>query len=274
MFKLICTDLDGTIVENGYQVSDKSIETIKALKEAGIEVVVSTGRNYQSARKIADEMGLDAPIIACNGACIRIPQTEEMIHLDRMSQESVREIVASTEGVSAVCYTYGTDAIYIGEKTEKFKEMLSNIETYVKGNLPLEIHEDLDVIEAVHVHEKPLKLEIFIDDLKDYDRVYNKLCEMTTIEVSSTYGHLIEIVNKGVSKGDALKRIATYYDIDVEHIVGIGDNHNDIQMLSVAGLGIAMGNASDSVKTYANEITKSIQDDGFAHAMEHFVLKL
>ena len=100
-----------------------------------------------------------------------------------------------------------------------------------------------------------------------------KIEKLSNVVTFASGGHSLEINCKGVSKGNAVKVLAKKFGINREEVICIGDNENDISMIEFAGLGIAMGNACDSIKKYANEITTSIHDDGVATGIERFILK-
>ena len=96
--------------------------------------------------------------------------------------------------------------------------------------------------------------------------------ETGIVSVSQSMKHNLEVMNKGVTKGNAVRILAQMYGINREEIIAIGDNENDISMIEYAGLGIAMGNAEELLKRAADHVTGDYQEDGVAEAIEKFIL--
>jgi len=123
--------------------------------------------------------------------------------------------------------------------------------------------ENVNLIKVMVVHE-------------DKERVIaakQEFLELKSFEVVSSMDGSFEIMRKGTSKGEAVKKICEYYGIDREEVICMGDNENDISMIKFAGVGVAMGNAEEFVKKQADYVTLSNEEDGVANVIEEFILK-
>ncbi|HRU41225.1 MAG TPA: HAD-IIB family hydrolase, partial [Candidatus Diapherotrites archaeon] len=109
------------------------------------------------------------------------------------------------------------------------------------------------------------------DDEK-IQKLRDGIMETGIVSVSQSMKHNLEVMNKGVNKGNAVRILAQMYGINREEIIAIGDNENDISMIEYAGLGIAMGNAEELLKRAADHVTGDYQEDGVAEAIEKFIL--
>lgn len=109
-------------------------------------------------------------------------------------------------------------------------------------------------------------------DLSKIQKAKEEIAEIDSIEVMSSTIRNFETMNKGITKGRAVERLASYYNISPEEIIGIGNNENDMPMLRYAGLGVAMGNAEEELKIMADYIAPTNDEDGVAAVIEKFVL--
>ena len=128
----------------------------------------------------------------------------------------------------------------------------------------------LDVIKE----EKPsiYKFVFIEDDVVKLSNFRKEISSLQGINVSSSWHNNLEIMNEGVSKGSSLEYLGSKLNIDKSQIVAIGDNENDISMLKIAGLAVAMKNGEDSIKEYSHIITDTNDEDGVAKAIEKYIL--
>ena len=117
-----------------------------------------------------------------------------------------------------------------------------------------------------------LKCILLDDNRENILKMNNQIKKLKGIEVVSSSILNLEIMEEGTSKGKAAANLAKYLDIDIQQVAAIGDNENDLSMIKIAGLGIAMGNATDEVKKQAKRVTASNNEDGVFYAINKFIL--
>lgn len=271
-YKLICLDMDGTLLSDDKEVSDKNKEAIKEAHDRGVKIAICTGRVFASAKYYAHLLGIKAPIIASNGAYIREKDKDEVIYSSTLNAEECKKILDTTKKYDFKVYFNTFDTI-ISSKP------------YPKGYTYLEMNNDVPEDMKIRLHVNPNLEEEFIKRnneilkaiciSKDFDslkRAKDDVMKLNDFEVVSSLGDNFEIMKKGISKGNAVKVLADFYGISRDEIICMGDGENDLSMIEYAGLGIAMGNAPDYVKEKADYVTDSNDKDGVAKAIEKFVL--
>jgi len=272
MIKLLCIDMDGTLLSSDKKISERNLESIKAASSKGVKIVVSTGRVFTSAKYYSDLIGVKAPVIASNGAYIREKDRDETIYKGTLGIDNCNKILS-------VCKKYGLHPHYNTSTTIFTETIMYSSEYYTALNKTLPEGSKI-IIKVVENWEDVFKLqknEILKCIVQDNDddkiqRAKAELKEIESMEVVSSFDKNFEVMNKGVSKGRAVEILAKYYGIIKEEIMCIGDNGNDMSMIEVAGTGVAMGNGSEGIKSIANFITDTNDNDGVAKAIEKFIL--
>ena len=269
-YKMLVTDMDYTLLNKEKKVSDRNREALKKAIEKGVHMVVATGRIYTSARIYARLLGLDTPIIASNGAIIK--DASKTIFKDILSQDTVREMLR-------LCHKYGIYCHFFTENTIYSEKLINVSLRYTEWNkymgeedqVKIRIVDDgEEIIEAAK--SEVLKAVVFDDDDEKIQKLRDGIMETGIVSVSQSMKHNLEVMNKGVTKGNAVRILAQLYGINREEVIAIGDNENDISMIEYAGLGIAMGNAEECLKRAADHVTGDYQEDGVAEAIEKFIL--
>ncbi|MCX8130394.1 MAG: Cof-type HAD-IIB family hydrolase [Clostridia bacterium] len=272
MYKLIAIDLDGTLLNSNKQISQKNITYIKYAIDRGIKVIICSGRIFAGARIFAKQMSIAEPLIACNGAIIKDMNSEEVLYYNSMNIGDCLNVIDMCHAENVYFHIYIGDTMYT-EKLE-FSSLF-----YWNKNKELSEDEKVDIklvgnIERIVENCKaPVsKFVVISEDLKQLKRIREKVCTLDTIEVVSSNYNNFEVMNNGVNKANALKFLAGKMGIKREEIVAIGDNENDYSMIEYAGFGVAMENAEEKIKSIADFITLSNDQDGVAHIIKKIVL--
>mgnify|MGYP000934687526 FL=1 len=268
--RLIISDIDGTILDDQHQVDPQLREQIPLLEKENIPFVLASARSPLGMAPIARELGLgDNPLACYNGALIikgDPNQYETIIEhpLDKREIHSFLELVkAEFPSVSINLYS-GKD--WITERLDKWVQ----IEAEITGERPLIQNVLLSVLDMLIPAHKLLLIDeaAVIQQLHDY---------LQTMDFPNTAFYLskdnyLEVTHKHVSKEQALLEVANHYQIPLEQVMTIGDNFNDLPMLRLAGLGVAMGNSPEAVKLETTVVTKSNNQHGVAKAIEEYAL--
>ena len=277
-YKMLVTDMDYTLLNKEKKISERNSEAVRKAIEKGVHMVVATGRIYTSARVYAKLLGVSTPIIASNGAIIReaafnnTVDTEKTIFKDTLNKEAVVEMIRLSHKYGLFCHFFTEDTIY-AEKLVNVSLRYTEWNKYLGSEDQVQI-KIVDDIERALIQEevKVLKAVVVDSDSEKLQGLRNDIAGTGIVSVSQSMKDNLEVMNIGVTKGNAVKILANIYGIQREEIIAIGDNENDMSMVEYAGLGIAMGNAEESLKDVANYITGDYQEDGVAEAIERFIL--
>ncbi len=247
--RLIAIDIDGTLLDSKFQVSQANLHALRRAHEAGIEIVLGTGRRHKFALPIAESLGFDLWLISSNGAVTR-SLGGELFHRDLLPQavalklsDYMREfrhnmvLTFDREGPGAIV-------------CESHQQLYGVIQRWMEKNAPY--------IEYVNPIEKALTEDpiqtMFCGPVELMQGALQRLvdCEFARefTVLRTQYDHrdlsILDILNAGCSKGHALERWAHHRGISASEVMAIGDNYNDIEMLTFAGHPVIMGNAADS----------------------------
>lgn len=275
-YKMVCIDMDGTLLGKRKKISDFSKDIIKKAHDIGVEIVVTTGRLYNNAAYFSKLLGVDSPVIAANGAIVIDQKTNDIIYECAIPEKDCIEVMKILNEYKVPFHFHTTDTIYCNNWLSKFgTQMYMTKQVYYEH-----LHIKYQTIKSEKCWQEVFKKEdgriakciAFGPNSKNIEKAKEKLSKLDNIVFFGSGNHSIEINFKGVSKGNSVKVLSEKYGIDREEIICIGDNENDISMIKFAGLGIAMENAIDEVKNAASYITDSNKNDGVAKAIKKFIL--
>lgn len=262
--KLLMLDIDGTIFKKDYTASDNVKNTLKKLVNDGIKVVLCTGRMYAATKQIAQELELNTPVITYQGGLIKNFHDNSDTLLEKtMDTQLAREVINVLKERKIFFNLYINDVLMVEEDNRLIKQYVDarNIEYKIIGNC-----DDIDL--------NGLNKLLAIDD--DTQLIENLQKEMAQkykdkLYVVRSTPRFCEFSNIEATKGNAVRFLAKKWNINQDEIMACGDQDNDIDMLSAAGIKIAMGNATESLKNIATFITKSVDEDGVCYAVDKFI---
>lgn len=261
--RLIATDLDGTLLRSDGSVSERSVGALRAAEDAGIVVVVATGRPPRWVQPVAERLEHTGMAICANGAVVVDLHTERVLEARPLSREivlKVAEVIRS--GVSGVAFAVETTSRGFGQEPG-YHTHLDDFrnEPWIA---PIEDLAADDVVKLLVRHE-----EMSPDELLDMARALaGDVAELT----HSSKSALLEVSAAGVTKASTLARVAQSHGIDPEEVVVFGDMPNDLPMLAWAGEGYAMANAHPDVLAAAERFAPTNDEDGVAQVIEDLVL--
>ncbi len=255
---LICTDLDGTLLRHDKTVSEENLRAIEYFKSEGGLFTYVTGRMPQTTEYVYNTINPNAPFGCINGGGIYDHRTQEYVWLNYLSHDAIDLVVDACEKMPTVGAQVNTpDKIYFcyeNEVMENFRRVTSTPNLVANCR---EIKEPLcKVVFGAQSEEVPLLEKI----LKSHPRA-------SEYDFIRSEKHLYEILPRGNSKGSVLVRLAEYLGVDMKKTVAIGDYDNDVSMIRVAGLGVAVANASESAKAAADHITVHYEQDAIARVI-------
>lgn len=270
--QLIAIDLDGTLLTDDKQLPQANIDAIHQAIQAGVQVVICTGRTLPGVREIMAQLPFDGEddfLILQNGSVTHRLHNLEIVEQVTLSQPARAALMAfarvfDEEGAQLVAFDQ--EGMMLMSQYEANEIVISDSKVLGTPITSFTAEEFL----AFEGFNKAMVLgePNILDALKD--RVPNELFDHFSPVRSQPI--IAEFLVKGVSKASALKALAERLAIDAQHVMAIGDQLNDLEMLEWAGLGVAMGNAVSGIKEVADVVTSSNEDAGVAQAIEQHVL--
>ncbi len=267
MYKLIAMDMDGTLLKDDKTISDKTKISIKKALESGIKIVLTSGRPIQGIKKYLDELhltGEDDYVIGLNGAVIC--RTSDFSVLSRnavLTGKDLKYIYRKVKNFNAYfhAFTEKEDLVKIRSRFSDADETRLNLKVRTV-DFPSGVNDEDEILKVVLEQEKQVIDEIMPQIPKELFQEYS---------VFRSVDFMIEFMNKNCNKAAGVEKLAKYLGIKKEEIITIGDSVNDIEMIQYGGLGVAMGNAKNEIKSIADFITKSNEDDGVSNVIEKFI---
>lgn len=275
--KLVALDLDGTLFDNSSRISERNLTAIRSITDKGIHVVISTGRPFEGIP--FDQIkgtGINYAITA-NGSGIYEISTGKCLYENAMDEDLVTPILnfllTRDIHMDAFIGGKGYTPIQCVETAQKLT-VPSSIKNYI-----ITTRTRLDNI-LQFIHENQLKVQKMT--LNFYPAADGTLIDRETVRkflvsnpsittVCGGYNNL-EFTRADANKGVGLRKLAEILGVNPDATMAIGDTENDLAIIEAAGIGVAMGNATDAVKARADYVTTTNTKDGVAAAIEHFIL--
>jgi len=268
--RLLATDIDGTLLNPQFQISEGDLAALRQAHAAGIEIVLVTGRRHTFALPIAKQLGFDLWLISSNGAVTR-SLSGETFHRDMMPAETCRRLCSAMQefrGNTVLTFDKETKGAIV---LEHMDELGASIRRWLEKNM--EYSEFVIPIEGALV-TNPVQA-MFCGTmarmslaLRALERAgLDGLVTVLRTEYPERDLSMIDVLNTGCSKGHALERWATYRGFRREEVMAVGDNHNDVEMLEFAGHPIIMGNACEELRGRGWRVTGGNHECGVAGAV-------
>ncbi len=265
-YKMIVSDYDNTICNKEKVVTQRTSEAIKQYIDNGGRFVICTTRPYIGIAKFAKEIGLKDEIIANQGATVRNLSDDSVIFQSLFSDEEVKEILSFFKNKSSHIFL-ASDYMMMAENDDYFTKVCIKTIDYplekAKTNL-INDCENVDVAQIIIGSYFPAKVSLMTK------LAQNKF--KSKYEIGLCDKHLLNVTQKGVSKGSAIGKIANLHGIKKEEIIAFGDSENDSSMFDYAGTGVAMGNSMKGLKERATVVCGDVEDDGLAKYIEEHCL--
>ncbi|MBF0710809.1 MULTISPECIES: Cof-type HAD-IIB family hydrolase [unclassified Gemella] len=266
MIKVVVTDIDDTLLDSKGQLSSKTKEVIEKCIEKDIKVILASGRPDFGMMHLVKELSLDKYdnyLLSYNGAKLSNLATGEVIYDKMLDTDRLKFLIKKSQEYGLDILTYQGDVV-LTNKLNPYAEWEANalrVDLKVEENLLDKIKEKAAKVIMLDNPEtaKENKEKVNLDIGDEY-------------EVAMSKPFFIEVNDKGISKGAALEFLCKKLGIDRSEMIALGDGLNDLSMIEFAGLGVAMANANQQLKSKADYISKTNDEDGFAYAVEKFVL--
>jgi len=259
----VLTDVDGTLLTKDKELTERALRAVKSLRERGIIFTITSGRPPFGMRALVEPLGLTMPMAAFNGAVIALPDLS-ILDERQLPGYLVPALIDMIEAHGLEIFLFRSTDWYVrsldvphatreASTIQRPPVVVSNFESVLTG-----------VVKIVGVSE-------------DHPRV--AACEAavqkqfgTHVSAACSQPYYLDVTHPSANKGVVIERLSRYLKIPMDRIAVLGDQANDVLMFRKSGLSIAMGNASDEVKRQATFVTTSFGEEGFANAVEQFIL--
>ena len=267
--KLLVLDLDGTLTNSKKEVTPRSRKALRAAQEAGIKIVLASGRSPFGIMPLAKVLDLDlfgSYILAFNGGCIMDCRTGEVLYRNVLDPSFNRPLLELAEeyGVASMSYKEDVSAVYTAFPDHPVIRLVAR-----NNNLPICHIEDMKGTVTY-----PVPKFLYMGDAGTMAKVEKDMQERFAgkLAIYRSEDRILDIMPQGVDKASSLAGLLKVLGFTREEMAACGDSYNDVSMIRMAGLGIAMANAVREAKDAADYITLSNDEDGVADAVERFLL--
>ena len=269
--RLLAIDIDGTLLNPQFRISDGDLGAVRRARELGVEIVLVTGRRHAFALPIAQMLGFDLWLISSNGAVTR-SLSGETFHRDLLPAATALKLCAAMRAfrgntvLSLDTESKGAIVLeHMGELTSSIERWLEKNMKYIDFVIPIEKAITTDPVQAMFCGPIPRMREALA-------ALAASGLEKDTTVLRTEYPirdlSIVDVLNQGCSKGHALERWAGHRGIPRSEVMAIGDNYNDIEMLAFAGYPVIMGNASEELRGRGWNVTLPNDQCGVAAAVE------
>ena len=278
--RLIAIDIDGTLLNPDFQISATDLATLRRAHAQGVEIILVTGRRHTFALPIAQQLGFDLWLISSNGAITR-SLAGETFHRDLLPEPTCRELVhLMQEFRGQTVLTFDSNGLHgEGLRSDGSGTIVIERRDMLEASIQRWLEKNRQYIQFVVPIENALITDpvqaMFCGPVADMQRVLQVLgsCGLPITVLRTEYPgrdlSIVDVLNAGCSKGHALERWASYRQITHEQVMAVGDNYNDIEMLTFAGHPFIMGNASEELRSRGWKLTRSNAESGVSAAIEH-----
>ena len=267
-YKLLVLDVDGTLLNNQKEISPRTLAALLKVQQMGVHIVLASGRPTNGVMPIAEKLELNhygGYILSYNGGQIINVQTGELLFEKRIDPEWIPYFEKKAKKNDFAIFTYHKDFILTDKPDNKYVIQEANLNK-------MQIVGVDNFAEAVDF--PPCKCMLASDDeeaLIGLENHWKKRLD-GVLDAFRSEPYFLEVVPQFIDKGNTLGVLMTKLSVSPEEVIAIGDGVCDVTMLQLAGVGIAMGNAEDSVKACVDKTTLTNEEEGVAVAVERTIL--
>lgn len=267
-YRAIALDLDGTLTNHDKVVTPKTLEALLQAEAEGVVIILASGRPTYGIEPVAECLELDKRggyILSYNGGNIVNAKTGEKLFAQFLPDEVIPILYRYAKEKNHALLGYAGNEIITEMPDDQYVKEESRINK-------MNIRKVENLFEALEPH--PTKL-LMTGDPADMLKAENELSEILgdRMDIFRSAPFFLELVPKGIDKAKSLLRLLSKINLTPADMIAFGDGYNDLSMLKLAGMGVAMQNAAPEVRAEADYITLSNEEDGVAAALEHFCKK-
>ncbi|NCC64833.1 MAG: HAD family phosphatase [Spirochaetia bacterium] len=265
-YKLICTDIDGTLLHPDGTITERTKKAIKEAYTKGIIVALVSGRLSHSLRLLQKELDITGPLGCFNGSLI-LDEAGTEIEAHPLDLQTYEKLLCFLFDNNVEHSVFTNERWFMREKNAWYDVEVQT--SHIEGN----VHALERLSKIMHPNERVFKVLVMDENPSTIQVLQEKLIKQfgQSLNIFNSSVRYIEILARGIDKGHAVRSLCKTYAIDASEVISIGDYYNDIGMFRASGYAVAMDNAPDLVKKHAHYITKSNREEGLALAIESII---
>ncbi len=267
-FRLIAADLDHTLLDENAEISERNKDAIRKAVSRGIKFIIATGRMFQTSVPYFKELGLkyDWPLINYHGAMIKTAQSEKVLLHRPLDNRTAIDVVEEANRMGLHVSMFVGSNLYVREENEhtRYYRSLTNIDLQPVGDLRV-------FLENKGINPTKLSIISWDGQIEEIE-LHLKKRYGSRLSILQSRPHFLEVTDRKATKGQALQWLTHREAVKAEEVLAFGDGYNDLDMLSFAGLGVAVANAKPEVLEAASLVTGPHDEDGVAEIIEKYVL--
>jgi len=269
--KALSLDLDGTILAPGTILNERTIRAVKACQQRGVRIIINTGRTIDGAESFRAALGVEGPMIYCNGAVVSDMPSCRIVNVALLDKEAAAFCANLARETGTYYQVFFPGELENGRSIVMAEREGPEREMYFKhAGIRSELGDLTKALSQPNL-EGCIK-GMFLAEPEVLSALRPKIDERFGKNVYTAHSlrTFLEIMNPNASKGQGLKRVMEYYTLKPEEVLTFGDEENDLPMFAVAGFSAALSNAKDNVKAAADIVIGSNAEDGVAAFLEAF----
>ncbi|AYH47400.1 pyridoxal phosphatase [Dickeya fangzhongdai] len=270
-YRIIALDLDGTLLTQKKTILPESLQALAQARQAGIKVIIVTGRHHSAIHPFYQALALDTPAICCNGTYLYDYQTGQTAEANPLTPAQAKSVLQRLQQFDIHGLMYADDAMFYQHITGHITRTQVWAENLPESQRPT--FRQVDNLLAATDHTRSIwKFATHHTDTAALNDFAHLVEQELGLACEWSWMDQVDIAQSGNSKGRLLQRWVESQGFSMNEVVAFGDNFNDISMLSTAGLGVAMGNSADEVKAHARLVIGHNEQPSIAEVIRSRVL--
>ncbi len=273
--QLVAIDLDGTLLNSKKTCSLRTQNAVQAVLKTGRKVCFITGRGVVDTAPYAQQCGLTEHLITANGAYIWDIQNQQAIKQTGLDADIVDYTIQIARSQKMFLWLFTPDNVHFETSDYLYQAVMNKYPGFTSDQCDLNQVDNKSILKSLFILQQAKALEIKEHLHQKYgDRVHTIINSTHTDDPDDATKELVylEILHSKSNKGNALQHLCEYYKIPLVNTLAFGDEDNDVEMLQIAGISVAMGNANTSILAVAQHKTLTNNEDGVADFLEKYLL--
>ena len=270
-YRVIALDLDGTLLTPNKTILPESLEALAKARQAGVKVLIVTGRHHVAIHPFYQALALDTPAICCNGTYLYDYQAKKVLASDPLANEQAQQVIEMLDRQAIHGLLYVDNAMLYQTATGHVTRTLNWAQSLPESQRPVFLQVD-SLAEAAQSAESIWKFALSHPDTRALQQFAESVEQQLGLACEWSWHDQVDIAREGNSKGKRLAQWVASAGYQMSEVLAFGDNYNDLSMLETVGLGVAMGNADEAIKARAGRVIGTNLEPGIAETIYREVL--
>ncbi|WP_130834452.1 pyridoxal phosphatase [[Erwinia] mediterraneensis] len=270
-YRVIALDLDGTLLTPGKTILPESLAALARAQQAGVKVIIVTGRHHCAIHPFYQALQLDTPAICCNGSYLYDYHNKKVLSADPLGQDQALRVIEMLDEQAIHGLLYVDDAMLYQTPTGHVMRTLNWAQSLPEHQRPAFIQVP-DLAQAARDAGAIWKFALSHPDTRALQQFASSVEQELGLACEWSWHDQVDIAQRGNSKGRRLAQWVASQGLAMDNVLAFGDNYNDLSMLESVGLGVAMGNADDAIKARAKRVIGTNLEPGIAETIYKEVL--